>query len=156
MSKFVGFPVRSISRTLYVRITKNRMQIRHIESGSEISLDAAQPFTNSRLLVADFSAAQRLLKQGIAEAAGRYGLAPVIVIHPAEMMEGGLSESDKRRLLDLGYGTGARYVAVVADSLADAEVRQAAKGRHPLSLPSPTRGEGTLRDQSKSAAGNPK
>ena len=129
MSKTIGFPGVSVSRTLYVRITKDRMRVRHIESGSEISLEATQPFTNSRLLVAGFSAAQRLLKRGIGEAAGRFGLAPVIIIHPAEMMEGGLSESDERLLLDLGYSTGARYVAVVAEALSDAEVRQAAKSR---------------------------
>jgi len=129
VSKIIGFLGWSVSRTLYIRITRDRMRVRLIESGRKVSLDAAQPFTNSRLLVAGFSAAQRLLKRGIAEAAGRFGLAPVIVIHPAEMVEGGLSESDERLLLDLGYGTGARYVAVVAEALSDAEVRQAAKSR---------------------------
>lgn len=132
MSKIIGFLGGSVSRTLFVRITKNCMRIRHIESGREISLDAAQPFTNSRLLVAGFSAAQRLLKRGIGEAAGRFGLAPVIVIHPAEMMDGGLSESDERLLLDLGYDTGAQYVAVVTDALSDAEVRQIIRSRRLL------------------------
>ncbi len=132
MSKIIGFLGGSVSRTLYVRISKNCMRVRHIESGREISLDAAQPFTNSRLLVAGFSAAQRLLKRGIGEAAGRFGLAPVIVIHPSEMMDGGLSESDERLLLDLGYGTGAQYVAVVTDALSDAAVRQVVSGRRLL------------------------
>lgn len=129
MSKIIDFLGKRVSRTLYVRITRNCMRVRHIESGREVSLDAAQPFTNSRLLVAGFSAAQRLLKQGIGEAAGRFGLAPEIIIRPAEMMDGGLSESDERLLLDLGYGTGAQYVAVATDTLSDAEVRQIARSR---------------------------
>lgn len=132
VSKIIGFLGRSVSRTLYVRVTKDRMQVRHIESGREISLDAAQPFTSSRLLVANFSAAQRLLIRGIGEAAGRFGLASVIVIHPAEMMDGGLSESDERLFFDLGYGTGAQYVAVVTDALSDAEVRQVTRSRRLL------------------------
>lgn len=129
MSKVIEILAKGVSRTLYVHITRNRMRIRHIESGREISLDSAQPFTNSRLLVADFSAARHLLKRGIREAAGRFGLAPAIVIYPAEMMDGGLSESDERLLLDLGYDTGARYVAVVTDALSDTEAGQIAKGR---------------------------
>jgi hypothetical protein len=129
MSRIIDFLGRSVARTLYVRITRNRMRIRHIESGNEISLDAAEPFTSSRLLVAGFSAAQRLLERGIGLAAGRFGLAPILVIHPVEMMDGGLSESEERLFLDLGYGTGAQFVAVVAADVSDEEARQIARCR---------------------------
>jgi len=41
VSKIIGFLGWSVSRTLYIRITRDRMRVRHIESGREVSLDAA-------------------------------------------------------------------------------------------------------------------
>jgi len=65
MGKVIDFLARSLGRTLYVRVRKNRMDFRHVESGTEIGLEAQQPFTSARLLLADLSAAARLLKVGI-------------------------------------------------------------------------------------------
>jgi hypothetical protein len=45
------------------------------------------------------------------------------------MVEGGLSESEERLLLELGYQAGARFVAVVTGDLSDVEVREVIRGR---------------------------
>ena len=129
MKKLVSFLKRSMVRTMYIRIASNRMHFRHLESGREISLDADPPFTSSRLLVANFSAARHLLQRGIGTVTGGIGLAPVIVFSAGEMTEGGLSESEERLLLDLGYEAGAHYVAAVAGDLSDGGVLEVIKGR---------------------------
>ena len=122
MNSVIDLAARSVSRTCLVRVSRNRMAFRHIESGRELSLDPDRPFTDLRMLIAGFSAAQHVLRQGVLKCAGRFGLAPVIVLYPSEMTEGGLSESEERLLLDLGYGVGAQFVAVVMNELSDSEV----------------------------------
>ena len=129
MKTLVSVLKRSITRTFYVHITRNRIRHRHLESGMEVSLEAEQPFTGPRLLVAEFSVAQRMLQRGIRMLTSGVGLAPVIVVSAGEMVEGGLSESEERLLLELGYQAGARFVAVVTGDLSDVEVREVIRGR---------------------------
>lgn len=129
MQKITSLFGRNLSRTLYVRIARDCMHVRHVESGREVRVDARQPFTGARLLVAQFTIAQKLLKQAIGSLSQGFGIAPVLVLHPLEMAEGGISESEERLLLDLGYGVGARHVAVVTQALSDAQVMQFARQR---------------------------
>ncbi|HUF19685.1 MAG TPA: hypothetical protein VMP00_02925 [Burkholderiales bacterium] len=126
ISKLLGC---SLSRTLYVRISTNRMHVRHVESRREAELAPDRPFTRSQLLIAEFTVAQRLLKRAIREVSGGFGLAPVIVMHPLVTVDGEPSESERRLLLDLGYESGARYVAVAAQELSDGQVMQIARDR---------------------------
>ena len=105
------------------------MHFRHLESGRQVSLDADPLFSSSRLLVANFSAARHLLQRGIRTLTSGIGLAPVIVFSAGEMTEGGLSESEERLLLDLGYEACAHYVAAVAEDLSDGGVLEVIKGR---------------------------
>lgn len=113
------FSAWRLSRTLVVRISRDRIQVRHVESGRTVMRDAPRPFSSSRLLVAEFGSARNLLRQVVREVSGGFGLAPVLLIHPTEITEGGVSESEERLLLDLGYECGARDVAVVREDLSD-------------------------------------
>jgi hypothetical protein len=111
---------------LYARIRRNRISLRRVDSGQEVELAAEVPFTNSRMLVADFTAAQALMKKAMQQVKGF--LRPAVVIHPLELIEGGLSEVEKRILLELALGGGAGRVNVwVGPELGDAEVREQAK-----------------------------
>jgi rod shape-determining protein MreB and related proteins len=132
MSTITNWLGRSLSRTFYVRIARNRMHVRHVESGREISVEAEQAFTGSRLLVAEFTIAQGLLKQAIRKLSDGFRLAPVLVLHPLELVEDGLSESEERLLLDLGYGVGAQHVTVVTEALSDTDVMQLTRQCHRL------------------------
>lgn len=76
----------------------------------------AQPFSSVRLLVGDFTAAENCLKNALRDmnAFSAFNLRrPRLRIHPKELVEGGLSQIEKRVLLELGKGTGARGVEIV-------------------------------------------
>ena len=100
--------------TLYLKLSCNQMQLRHLQSGRELLLPADPPFSNQRLLVADFAAAQHLLQRGIKTLLPmrfmRLSRPPQLLIQPLERCEGGLSQVEERLLLELGLGCGARKV----------------------------------------------
>jgi hypothetical protein len=100
-------------KPLYVRIHANRIVVRIADNtGQEISVAAAEPFSTSRLLVGQFTQAATTLQQALQQLfAGRWvGVAPAMVIQPMEQVDGGLSEVEERILRDLAAGAGARRV----------------------------------------------
>jgi hypothetical protein len=112
--------------TYYLKLSCDHLRLRHLESGREFQLQAVPPFSNARLLVADFSAAQQALKQALSALQPRRWLTlpPSLLIQPLERLEGGLSMIEERILLELGLGCGARRVRLqVGAELDDAGVR---------------------------------
>lgn len=119
---------RAVFNTLYLRIACDHLHMTHLESGREAALQANPPFSNVRLLVADFSVADRLIRDAaqslIAKRFLRLSLPPRLVIHPLERLEGGLSQVEERMLLELGKGCGANKVVIhIGDRLDAAGVR---------------------------------
>ncbi len=113
------------SGTLYIKVFKNKFCVRHIETGNEITMHATQAFTTKRLLVGQFSVAEKLLKKAIKKAykINWLSASPMVVIHPMEMIEGGLSEVEKRVFKELAAGAGARKIVVwEGHELSDNEV----------------------------------
>ncbi len=113
------------SGTLYVKVHKNAITVRHVEKNEEATLAATRPFTTDRLLVGQFSAAQALLKEAMDRTyrARRLSPAPIVVIQPMAMSEGGLSEVEERVLHELATAAGARKAIVwVGSELSDEEV----------------------------------
>ncbi|MCW2294900.1 MULTISPECIES: hypothetical protein [Pseudomonas] len=110
--------------TLYLRIACNHLRITHLESGTERELHADPPFSSVRLLVAEFSIADRLISEAaqsvIRKRFMRLSLPPRMVIHPLERLEGGLSQVEERLLLELGKGCGAKKVVVHIGEVLDA------------------------------------
>jgi hypothetical protein len=100
--------------TLYLQLSCNHMHLTHLQSGRELHLPADPPFSNQRLLVADFAAAERLLQRAIGQLLPkrflRLSVPPQLLIQPLERLEGGLSQVEERILLELGLGCGARKV----------------------------------------------
>lgn len=122
---------RLLANTVYVQIRKNAFRLRHIESRKERDVAAQAPFTTARLLVGQFREAVSLLRKAIGDVAGGGLLraSPVVVIHPVDMVEGGLSEVEERVLRELALGTGARSVVLhVGPTLSDAEVVAMSRG----------------------------
>lgn len=115
---------RLAHRTVYVQVRKDAFQLRHIGSGKEKQVHAIEPFSTDRLLVGQFSIAQRLLKQAVGELnrARLFTCSPVVLIHPVEQAEDGLCEVEERVFYELARGAGARRVHVwVGHHLADQE-----------------------------------
>jgi len=114
-----------IKSTLYVKVSSNRLEVRHIESGRFAQVTSDTPFTTRRLLMGDFKAAEAALRKAFAEvqAGPSYLAAPRVVMHPVEMVEGGLSGIENRVFMEVADCAGADRIAVwVGHELSDQEV----------------------------------
>ena len=110
----------------YLQISCDHLSLRHLESGRHTELHAQPPFSNQRLLVANFSAATQALKTALAELKSRgwLSLPASLLIQPMERFDGGLSEIEERCLLELGFGTGMRRVKLhIGEQLDDDAAR---------------------------------
>jgi rod shape-determining protein MreB len=117
--------------TVYVRVKRNQLHVRHIESDSEVAVDAQPPFTTARLLIGQFLVAESLLKQALKQVSASrfFSVAPKVLIQPLEMADGGLSEVEERVLREVAMGAGATKVVVwVGAQLNDAEVKAKVNG----------------------------
>lgn len=115
------------SNTVYVRVGRNQFRVKHIESGADTTVVASTPFTTTRLLIGQFVAAEQALKSALKQvSAGRlFAVSPAVVMHPMEMVEGGLSEIEERTLQEVAIGAGAAKAVVwVGRELSDSEVKE--------------------------------
>ncbi len=116
---------RRLSVVIYVRVTRNRFLVRDIFARTEVEARPTQAFSSERLLVGDFVVAEALLKSTISKLASSslFAVSPVVVIHPMELLEGGLSQVEERAIRELAAGAGARKVVVwVGKRLSDEDV----------------------------------
>ena len=84
------------------------------------------PFSHPRIIVSDFEVAQDLLVHAFKHVSGSkfFRSAPIVVMHPVEDFAGGLTDVEKRILLELAMGAGAREAFVwEGDDLSDEELR---------------------------------
>jgi rod shape-determining protein MreB and related proteins len=118
-----------IRATIYVRVSPNRFDVRHIESGREVSQIAVEPFTTRRLLIGEYYPAVQALQAAMTSVGfGRkYFAAPIAVVHPTAMTEGGLSGVEHRILYEVAEGAGAlRAVLWEGPILSDQQVLEKA------------------------------
>ena len=100
---------------LYIKVSRNTFRILSATSlGAEQAFTPTQPFTTQRLLVGQFSVAQDCLRQAIKSMTGKGWFPPTVVavLHPLELIDGGLSEVEERVFRELALGAGARKVAL--------------------------------------------
>ena len=70
-----------------------------------------QTYASPRMLDGDFTTAQHQLKEAVR--AVRRGIrAPAILIHPMELIEGGVTQVEYRMFVELGKGAGGSKVGV--------------------------------------------
>jgi rod shape-determining protein MreB and related proteins len=120
-----GPPVVAISRE------KNRKAVAigaaAMTASAGTPVDLMNPFKHPRTLVADFTAAQVVMKGFFKELfAGRlFAIAPIVVLHPKVDPEGGFTEIEIRALQELAIGAGATRVIVWhGRDLADSELKE--------------------------------
>ncbi len=102
-----------------IAITEDKKGIKKVAAIGNVAATISNavcinPFKHPRTILADFSAAQRLLQQVIFELHTHKFLkpSPAIIIHPIEKLEGGLLELERRAFEELALGAGARDVVV--------------------------------------------
>ncbi len=117
---------------VYVRVRRNQLRIRHVESGAETTFQADVPFSTERMLIGEFSAAEHALKTALKQAeAGRYLRMPSqILIQPLELTNGGLSQIEERVFREVAMGAGASKALIwVGPELSDSEVKDKLNGK---------------------------
>lgn len=102
---------------LYIQIWEHRIRITRFPDGEvfdRIPPTDLNPFSHPRTLLSNFSRAEAFIRQCISEATGNRPVktSPIVVMHPMEKLDGGLTQIERRAFLELGYGAGAREVHV--------------------------------------------
>ena len=93
---------------LYVRIGINRVQVKNIGNGESVDLLSEASFSHPRMLIGNFTEAQVLIKKAVSSAKGSgLKLSMRILMHPTELVTGGLSQIEERVLHELAHGAGA-------------------------------------------------
>lgn len=119
---------------IYVRVNTDRIRARNVRTRQEVDLGAHPSFSHPRALLANFTIAAMLLKQAVRGVAslGWLRLAPQLVIHPLEKIEGGLTQIEMRAFQELALGAGAAGISQVkiwvGAELDDAQVLAQFKG----------------------------
>ncbi len=120
------------ANTVYIKVFQDRFEMRHIESRKTGFTISPKAFTTNRLLVGQFSEAEEALRNGMKGLGkSKWSLvSPVVVIHPMEKTEGGLSQVEERTFKELAMSAGARKVVVwVGHELTDSDVLLKANGK---------------------------
>lgn len=85
------------------------------------------PFSHPRTPISDFTAGEQLVKAMVKKLLGRrlFALSPVMVMHLAMKLEGGITQIEARALHEMGIGAGAsRVLCWVGPDLTDEQVRE--------------------------------
>ncbi|WP_045861460.1 rod shape-determining protein [Teredinibacter purpureus] len=77
-----------------------------------LKYEVTNPFSHPRLLVSCFIKAEKVLLHGIREVHKNkfFAPSPIVVIHPIEKLEGGITDIECRVYRELALGAGAREV----------------------------------------------
>jgi hypothetical protein len=117
------------AKEVYVRIKRNQVLARDLKAGTEATVQAS--FTTTRMLIGQFGVAEDALKEALKQLSQDrlFAVSPIILIHAAEMIEGGLSQIEERVLHEMAIGAGASKVVVYAGAaeLRDDEVKEKLK-----------------------------
>ncbi|GLS15569.1 hypothetical protein [Hydrogenophaga electricum] len=111
--------------TLYIQVFAHRFVASNIDSGVVREVPRDPQSVSPRMLIGAFAVAAGELSALVKTV--RRGLwAPVMLMHPMERIEGGLTEVEHRVFLELGRGAGAARVGVHTGAvLAGDAVREA-------------------------------
>ena len=111
--------------TIYVQIYKDRLVVRNTDTGASTTVARDQTFASPRMLVADFTMAEHQLRSALKEVKRGF-FSPQLLVHPMELIEGGITQVEYRTFMELGVGAGASKVGVwEGKALPDDRVRQA-------------------------------
>lgn len=110
---------------------ENQFEVRNVDDLRSIQASASPGFSHQRMLVGNFTEAQRCLKAAVSEARGSgFSMSISVVIHPREKIDGGLTQVEERLLQELAASAGASKVVVwVGAPLSDSQVIAKIKGK---------------------------
>ena len=113
-------------RILYVKLMKNRIEVKHIQSGKVITKTAEKPFSNDRLIIANYENAETLLKSIIHELFIKktFDRPNYILLQPVDKDIVEITPVESRIYVDFAAFSGASKVKIypTQESLTDEEV----------------------------------
>lgn len=77
-----------------------------MDSGAIVQIQRDQKFASPRMLIADFTMAEHQLRQAIKEIRRGF-FKPNILMHPRELIDGGITQVEYGVFTELGLGSGA-------------------------------------------------
>ncbi|MDD3597362.1 hypothetical protein [Sulfuricurvum sp.] len=75
-----------------------------------ITVKVEIPFSIKRLLIAQFSVAEKLLKLSLQQFKKALLLSPIIIMHPLENIDETLSEVEEKVFKEIAFSAGAREI----------------------------------------------
>lgn len=118
------------SHVIYVRLMKNRLEIKHLKTGKTLERTAETPFSNERLLITDPSKAESFAKELIAELLELnkklLDRALTVVLQPVEPAFSEITPVEKMIYQDFAMYIGAKkyYLVEHRRRLTDEEVKE--------------------------------
>jgi len=104
----------SFDSELYIQIWPTKLTITKVKTGEVFQEECVGPFERSRLIINDFEAAEKQLRQSVRKVYENSFAppAPRMVIHPMDLPPDGISSIEIRAFRDLAVSAGAREVKV--------------------------------------------
>jgi hypothetical protein len=98
---------------VYVQIAVNRIILRDIATGHAVTLLADPAFSHERMLIGNFTVADAPLKKGLKQVRQSiFSVAPTVLLHPLDKLEGGCTQVEQRVFQELALGAGARKMTL--------------------------------------------
>lgn len=113
----------------YIRIYKNKIEVKSLKTGKILKRESPINFSSNRLLLADFEVAEQFFRTVISEFSGSkiFTRSLKVAMQPMELIEGGLSPTEKRAFRDSAEFIGAKKVVIInhTNYLSDEEFEEA-------------------------------
>jgi hypothetical protein len=104
---------------IYILFYKDRIKVYRLDNGLSIERNAVIPFSNSKILFANFTEGERFLSSLISELVPGLGSffsrSLIVLAHQLEMINEGLSQVEERALIDAIRHSSAVDVFVIED-----------------------------------------
>ncbi len=107
------------AKSIYIKIKQNHVEVTDLNTGETVNQQAIQPFSSVRNVVSSINPANETIQSALEKLGlkGRSFLSKMnILIQQLEGLEGGLSDIEKRALLDLAEMVGANKVFILEQS----------------------------------------
>lgn len=102
---------------IYIKLSVNRIEITRLDNDETISQTATKKFSNERLIIADYELVKIIMNKILLQllSFSKYNIMRPqldIVIHQTDYVDGGLSPTEKRILIDVAKKIGGRKVVI--------------------------------------------
>lgn len=118
---------------VWVQIYKDKMQLMNMDGTIIHTLLPDVPYAHPRSIIADFDAASGTLKQLLPSSAMKMLFGSIALLQIMDVPEDGLTELEKRALLELGYESKAQNV-ILFDHAGNALTKDRVPPQHQMTI----------------------